>query len=127
MVQERTLLKLAFIVSIIGIVLLYLFADSIVLPETRLNETQSMDGKTIKLVGTVKSVMSKANYNNYTSDNNKDNDAKPSTLFVIEQKNTISVYANDVINISKGDDVEIIGRLDDNGKIVYSEEIKVKK
>lgn len=118
MVEERTLLKLAFIVSIVGIVLLYLFADSIILPETRLNETQNMDGKTIKLFGTVKSVKSKV------SDNNNSN---PSTILTIQQTNTITVYADDVVNVSKGDDVEVLGRLDDKGKIVYSEEIKVKK
>ncbi|MBS3121271.1 hypothetical protein J4434_00110 [Candidatus Woesearchaeota archaeon] len=117
MVQERTLLKLAFIVSIIGIVLLYLFADSIVLPETRLNETQGMDGKTINVFGVVKSVRNKVSDNNDSS----------STILTIEQTNTITVYADDVINVSKGDNVEVLGRLDDEGKIVYSEEIKVKK
>ena len=115
MLQERTLLKLAFIVSVIGIVLLYLFADSIVLPETRLNETQGMDGKTIKLFGAVKSVK-----------NSADNSSS-STILTIQQTNTIIVYAGDVVNVSKGDNVEVLGRLDDKGKIVYSEEIRVKK
>lgn len=115
MVEERTLLKLAFIVSVIGIVLLYLFADSIVLPETRLNETQGLGGKTIKLFGAVKSVKNSAD------------DSSSSTILTIQQTNTITVYADDVVNVSKGDNVEVLGRLDDKGKIVYSEEIKVKK
>lgn len=100
--KELSLLKIAFFVSVIGIVLLYLFADSITLDETRLNETNKLQqDKTVRIIGIVKKVS--------TNDNN--------TFITIEQTNNIGVFVNKPVNLTQNATVEIIGKVDEyNGK-----------
>lgn len=100
--KESSLLKIAFFVSVIGIVLLYLFADSIILEETRLNETDKLQqDKTVRIIGIVKKIS--------TNDNN--------TFITIEQSNNIDVFVNKPINLTQNSTVEVIGKVDEyNGK-----------
>ena len=53
--KENFILKTAFIISVLGIVLLYLFVDQLILPETRLNETIE-DESLIKIIGNINKI-----------------------------------------------------------------------
>ena len=114
--KENTILKTAFIISVLGIVLLYLFSDQLILPQTTLNETEGKDGKTIKIFGKVKNINIKNSI-----DEEKAN--KTYTILTIEQTNTISIYADDSINITKGAIIEITGKKEEN--LLFAEEIKI--
>lgn len=113
--DDKLLLKASFIISVLGIVLLFIFSYQIVLPETRLNETAGMDGKLVNVYGSVKSVSLK-------NVSDEDGNTREYTLVTIEQVNTVSVYADELLNISKGDRLGIRGRLQDT--IIFAEDIK---
>ena len=116
--KESTILKTAFIISVIGIMMLYLFSDGLVVEETRLNETIE-DGGHIKVIGKVSSINVKTKIDD---ENGKTNDNKTYTILNIQQTNTIAVYVEDALNISKGTNIEVIGKIE-NG-MLFSDEIK---
>ena len=114
--KEQTILKTAFIISVLGIMLLYLFADALVIPETNLNETDGKDGKTLKIVGNVKNIYIK-------NSTNEDRINKTYTILTIEQLNTINVYVDQDVNLIKDTIIEITGKKE--GSLLFAEEIKV--
>jgi len=114
-VKESVILKIAFIISILGIVLLYLFADALIIPETTLNETEDKDGKTIKVIGIIKNI----NIKNSTDDEVN----KTFTILTIEQVNTVAAYIGEEINVTKGAKIEITGKIEEG--MMFAEEIKL--
>ncbi|MFH1440028.1 MAG: hypothetical protein ABIG89_05655 [Candidatus Woesearchaeota archaeon] len=128
--KESTILKTAFIISVLGIVLLYLFSDQLILPETRLNETdklEQLDGKTIKIYGKI----SKVNIKNKTDEDRIDKDGinKTYTILTIEQKNTINVYADEALNITENldkENIEIIGTIEGTERsMIFADSIRL--
>jgi hypothetical protein len=109
-VKENFILKTAFIISVLGIVLLYLFVDQLILPETRLNETIE-DESLIKIIGNINKITIK----NSTTEN------KTFSIIQVEQRNIISVYVDKELNVTEGSNIEIIGKK--QGDLVFAEEI----
>ncbi|MBT4824253.1 hypothetical protein HN695_02485 [Candidatus Woesearchaeota archaeon] len=108
--KENFILKTAFIISVLGIVLLYLFVDQLILPETRLNETIE-DESLIKIIGNINKITIK----NSTTEN------KTFSIIQVEQRNIISVYVDKELNVTEGSNIEIIGKK--QGDLVFAEEI----
>ncbi|MBT4540254.1 hypothetical protein HOC35_01955 [Candidatus Woesearchaeota archaeon] len=117
--KESVILKTAFIISVLGIMLLYVFSETLTLEETKLNETIE-NGKLIKVKGIVKNINVK---NKLDENNNKENNTKTYTILTIEQTNTIAVYAADEINVIEGARVEISGKIE--GDMMFADEIKI--
>jgi hypothetical protein len=111
--KEQTILKIAFIISVVGIMLLYLFSDGLVIEETRLNESIE-NGNLLKIIGEV----------SYINLKNKFEEGRNKTYMImtIEQTNTIAVYVDQALNISKGMKVEVIGKNEDG--MIFSDEIR---
>lgn len=101
--DDSTILKISFAISILGLMLLYLFSETLTVVPL-LNET-SKDGSMVKVKGIVRSIDFK-------------ND---SSIVAVEQLCTKKVYANKVLNISEGMYVEATGKID--GSMVFADEI----
>ena len=100
--KEKTLLKIALITSLLGILILYLISDNINLEEKNI-EKITIDNKDefVKIKGKVSNVI----------------DTEKVTIIEITQPNEIKVvlFKNDnkPTAIEKGQEVEIIGKVDE--------------
>ena len=100
--QEKTLLKLALITSLLGILALYLISDNIDLEESNI-ERITLDNKDefVKVIGKVSRVV----------------DTEKVTILDIMQPNEITVVLFKTDDrktiIQEGDQVEIIGKVDE--------------
>jgi len=112
--EEKSLLRLALIFSLVGILALFFISENIEIKEKNINEINKNNlGEDIKIKG----IVSKA------TDNNK------IILLDIIQPETITVvlFKDSDLNISAGTKVEIIGEIDEfNGKMeIIGNEVKI--
>jgi DNA/RNA endonuclease YhcR with UshA esterase domain len=112
--KEKTLFKIALLVSFTGILALYFISEKIEIPEKTIDEINVNDiEKDVKLKGTV------------TRADNKEK----IIILEISQPNTISVvlFKEDDLTIEKGTEVQVIGQVDEfNGRPeIIANEIKI--
>ena len=116
--QEKTLMKISFICSVIGIIALYFVSESIVIPDTAIGRIDlSTIGKTVKVDGTVGRVNEGDKVIIFGIKDNKGDDE----LTVIAFKNKNS---DDSTQIASGAELSITGKIEEyNGKpeIIASE------
>ena len=105
--QEKTLLKIALILSLLGLLILYLISDNIEINEKNI-EKITLDNKDefVKLRGIVNKVI----------------DTERVTIMEIMQPQEITVVLfkneNKTMSIQKGNEVEIFGKVDEyEGKL----------
>ena len=105
--QEKTLLKIALIMSLLGLLILYLISDNIEIKEKNI-EKITLDNKDefVKLRGIVNKVI----------------DTERVTIMEITQPQQITVVLfkneNKTMHIQKGNEVEIFGKVDEyEGKL----------
>ncbi|MCH8003092.1 MAG: hypothetical protein IH934_00535 [Nanoarchaeota archaeon] len=105
--QEKTLLKIALILSLLGLLILYLISDNIEIKEKNI-EKITLDNKDefVKLRGIVNKVI----------------DTERVTIMEIMQPQEITVVLfkneNKTMSIQKGNEVEIFGKVDEyEGKL----------
>lgn len=111
--KEKTLFRISFFVSALGIILLFIISDALELEETRLNETDKLlQDSAIKITGRVAKVDANENI----------------TRIRVEQLNAIDAIVFDELNISAGMNVEITGKVDEfKGKRqIVVEELKIR-
>ena len=113
--KENTLLKIALICSLVGLVILYFISSKIEVKDHRPNLLNKNIGDDVKLQGTVTKVTDK-------------NDV---VFIEVSQKNTINVVAftKDNFQLKNGDDIEVIGKVQEyNGKNeIIAQKIRVIK
>ncbi|MAH01851.1 hypothetical protein CMO87_01290 [Candidatus Woesearchaeota archaeon] len=105
--QEKTLLKIALITSLFGLLTLYLISDNLEIKEKNI-EKITIDNKDefVKLRGIVNKVI----------------DTEKVTIMEIMQPQEITVVLfknnNKIMQVQKGNEVEVIGRVDEyEGKL----------
>ena len=100
--KEKTLLKVALIVSLLGLLILYLISDNLEIKEKNI-EKITIDNKDefVKIKGTVSNIV----------------DTEKVTIMEILQPQEITVvfFKNEdkTINIQQGNEVEVIGKVDE--------------
>jgi len=105
--QEKTLLKIALITSLLGLLILYLISDNIEIKEKNIEKiTLENKDEFVKLIGTVNKVI----------------DTEKVTILEIMQPQEITVVLfkneNNTMPIQEGNEVEIIGKVDEyEGKL----------
>ncbi len=109
--KEVTLIKLALISSIIGIIILYISVENISLNETEINKITYADND-IKIKGVI----------------TKLDEREKVTFLEISQPNTMNVvvFKDSKFDLKQNDYVEVIGSVEEyNGKLqIIAEEIK---
>ena len=105
--KEKTLLKVALIASLLGLLILYIISDNITIKEKNI-EKITLDNKDemVKVKGTVSKVI----------------DTEKVTIMEITQPQEITVVLfkgeNKTTPIKEGDEIEIIGKVDEyEGKL----------
>jgi aspartyl/asparaginyl-tRNA synthetase len=97
--KESTLLKLALTASVLGLILLHIISTQIDVKDYRPAKLNSNVGEDIRLSGVIKKI----------SD-------KDGVIFIdVEHKNKVTVvlFTDDAVNLNKGDNVEVIGEVQD--------------
>ena len=114
--KEKTLLKAALIITLVGLAVLYLISGSIEIEETNMEKiTLQNKGDFVKIKGTVSNKV----------------DAGKITILDITQPHEITVILikrdNKTIQINHGNEVEIIGKVDEyNGKMeIIADKVRV--
>ena len=101
--KENTLLKIALICSLTGLVALYFISAKIEVKRYVPKQLNANIGDDVQLKGTIIKIADKGN-----------------VVFIeLEQKNTVTVvlFTKDNISLSKGEDIEIMGKVQEyNGK-----------
>lgn len=101
--KESTLLKIALICALIGLVALYFISAKIEVKDYKPSELSKNIGDDVNLKGTVTKIADKGN-----------------VVFVdVSQQNSVSVvlFTDNNINLKSGDNVEVIGKVQEyNGK-----------
>lgn len=101
--KENTLLKIALICSLIGLAALYFISSKIEVKRYAPKQLKANIGDDVGLKGTITKITDKG-----------------SVVFIeVEQANTVAVvlFTKDNISLSKGDNIEIIGEVQEyNGK-----------
>ncbi|HLD18440.1 MAG TPA: OB-fold nucleic acid binding domain-containing protein [Candidatus Nanoarchaeia archaeon] len=113
--KENTLLKIALICSLIGLILLYFISIKIEVKDYKPNLVNENIGDDVKFEGIVTKISGKG-----------------SVVFVeVSQQNHIAVvlFTDDDINLKNGDNVEVIGEVQEyNGKNeIIAQKIRVIK
>lgn len=110
--NEKTLLKLALIMTVTGLLILFFISETIEPKEKPLSQInkENIDAF-VKLTGTITSVASKEKV----------------TFIQINKQETAQVILFDNISLSRGDKVEIIGKITEyNGKLeVIAQQVRV--
>ena len=114
--KEKTLLKAALIISLLGLVVLYLISDNIKIEEKNLEKiTLGNKGEFVKIKGTISNLV------------NTDKVAileitQPQKITVVLIKNS-----NNAMQIKPGNEVEVIGKVDEyNGKLeIVADKLRV--
>ncbi|MFA5142382.1 MAG: hypothetical protein WC471_05425 [Candidatus Woesearchaeota archaeon] len=102
--QEKTLLKLAVVSSIIGLIILFVMSSFTQLDNTDISKLTSLDvDKTLKVTGIITKI----------------SQTEQTTMLEIAQHNRMPVLIFDTnLTLNKGDEVEIIGKAQDyNGEL----------
>ena len=102
--KENTLLKIAIICSLVGLVILYLISTKIEVNEYKPNLVNKNIGEDVKLTGTITKIADQGN-----------------VVFVeVNQENSITVVMfpdSDYLNLKEGEDIEVFGKVQEyNGK-----------
>ena len=114
--KETTLLKIALICSLVGLVILYFISTKIEINDYKPNILSKNVGEDVKLQGTIAKITDKGN-----------------VVFIdVSQQNpaTVVLFAsNDNLNLKNGDNVEVIGKVQEyNGKNeIIAQKIRVIK
>jgi len=98
--KEKTLLRIALICSVIGVALLFIFSESAEINEKSISDISSGDiGEYVKIKGEVTKALSKEGV----------------IIITIQQPSQINVvlFRKEPLEISEGDFVEVIGKIDD--------------
>jgi DNA/RNA endonuclease YhcR with UshA esterase domain len=113
LMNESLLLKAALITAILGIIALIVIIKATGIKEININQAkESEEGATIRITGIVERVTSKEGF----------------SIISIKKEETISVVLFDNINLSKGQKVEITGKVQDyqGSKELVADKIVVK-
>ena len=111
--NEKSLLKLALIISLVGLVLLFVISKNIEINDTTIEKitNEEIEGDVV-IKGIVKEITERSG----------------TTFIIITQQSEIEVivFSNDV-NLSKGDNVEIIGSVSEyqNQKEIIADKIEI--
>lgn len=96
--QDSTLLKMALLTSIIGLILLAIILSTMNFEEVDISQTRDLEeGMSIKVSGVVERVNSKDGF----------------SVLSIRKEEMISVVVFDSVNITKGQRIEVRGRIKD--------------
>jgi len=98
--KEKTLVKLAIICSILGIIALLVISESVKIEEN--NTLTAEDGDAIKVKGIVKSIRGNEKY----------------TSIEIETVQTVTATAFDAVDLQKGQEITVIGEIEDKEIII---------
>jgi len=94
--KEETLLKIALVLSITGICALLLILKTTDIVESSISQAKNMDeGSAVKIVGTVERVSAKDQF----------------TILTLRREESISIVAFDSMNLSKGQRIEVTGKI----------------
>jgi DNA/RNA endonuclease YhcR with UshA esterase domain len=114
--KEKSLLKVAFGGSIVGVVILFIFSQNVSVEEKAISKITSEDvGKKVKIKGFVENVF----------------DSERATILEIVQAEDIKVVlfkkGNETIGIKKGNFVEVIGKVSEHegGAEVVGQRVRV--
>ncbi|RMF54472.1 hypothetical protein D6745_05205 [Candidatus Woesearchaeota archaeon] len=109
--KDSDILRAALISGVIGIIILFIILDNARIEEKNIWELNSCNKEeTVKIRGVIDEI-------EYSSS---------STIMKVSQKNILVVIAFGNVSAQKGDYVKIIGKINDEGKLV-AEEVKVLK
>ncbi len=113
--KEKTLLKIALIAGIIGIVILFIISETIEIEETDIDKITKANEEDVKLIGKISKIT------------NLDK-----VIFIeLEQQSKITIVVfkdkNKNISLYQGDKIEVIGQIEEyNGKLeVIGQRIRV--
>ena len=111
--NEKSLLKLALLISVLGLILLYIVSKNIVIDDTTIEKitNEEIEGDVV-IKGTIKEINSRGG----------------TTFLVISQESEIEVivFSNNV-NLSKGDNVKITGQVSEyqDQKEIVADKIEI--
>ncbi len=93
--HDSILLRIALIISIIGLILLVIILKTFGVQEINISEAKELEeDENIKIIGVVERVTSKQGF----------------SIIEVSKKETIKIIVFDKINLSQGESIEIIGR-----------------
>jgi len=110
--KEQTVLKIALVCALAGVVILYFVSDNITIDEKAIDKINTENvGDNVKIFGRVEKVSNLENV----------------AFLEISQPSSITVIVFGNLNASAGDNVEVIGKIDEyNGKLeVIGQRIRV--
>jgi len=109
--NEKFLLKLVLLISVLGLILLYMISRNVVVDDTTIEKitNEEIEGKVV-VNGIVKEINTKGN----------------TTVLVIGQESDIKVIVFSNINLSKGEVVKIFGKVSEynDEKEIIAEKIE---
>ncbi len=109
--NEKFLLKLVLLISVLGLILLYMISRNVVVDDTTIEKitNEEIEGKVV-VNGIVKEINTKGN----------------TTVLVISQESDIKVIVFSNINLSKGEVVKIFGKVSEynDEKEIIAEKIE---
>jgi len=111
--NEKVLLKIALVCSIVGLVGLFVFSKTIQIQEVAISKIDGTQQGVVKVFGTVASIRH----------------AGQGMIVEVSQPSTITVFVSSNVSMVPGDKVEIIGRVDEyKGKQeIVAERIRILK
>jgi len=102
--KDSTLLKISLIISILGILILFFIADNSKIKEVEVNKLEHYKDKTVKIKGIIEEVTK----------------TESATFIKVKQPNLVEVVVFEALNLSKGNYVEITGKVDE-----YNDEYEI--
>ncbi len=108
--KEKTLLKIALICTILGIVLLLFLSELVEVKESKISEAKQIDNGIVRITGIVENVRV----------------GEKATILTISKKESIDVVVFENPNFQKGDFVDVTGEVQDyeGKKEILAKEIK---
>jgi len=102
--KDSTLLKISLIISILGILILFFIADTSKIKDVDVKELEDYKDKTVKIKGVVEQVTN----------------TESATFVKVKQSNLVEVVVFEALNLSKGNYVEVTGKVDE-----YNDEYEI--
>jgi len=101
--KEKTLLKIAIISALAGILILYLISDNIEVSKSSIGKIENEDiGSDVKVKGVVKDVFN----------------GEKISIITITQPEEMKIILFENVSVSEGDYIEVIGEIDEyNGEL----------
>ena len=113
--KENTLLKIAIICSLVGLIALYFISENIEVNDYKPQQLNKNVGDAVKLTGKIVKISEKSNV----------------AFIEISRQNSVSVvlFTDKGVNLKQGDSVEILGKVQEyNGKNeIIADSIRVMK